>query len=434
MTSLTHVPGSDSYLELPRMLADPIEWLRTRQRAHGNVWKTRLIMPIVVLVGPEQNQRVLITEREKFSHSAFKDIAFGRLFEGSLILKQGAEHKHDRDILTPAVGRLGLEGSCERVQQVWSKTADAVSGRTVDAYTCARDATFEVSAKALIGMPMDDVPKWRPMFEALATGANASTKTRFPLGALDRGLRARERLIAQLSPLIDAARVGEPRGMLGLLAHHKEPDGQPLPTRTIAEHVLLLFWAGYDTTASAGSWVMTKLAENPAWQERLCDEQRRVLGTRDFALTDQDKLVEHGWFLKEIERMCPSVIFFPRRLVDDVVIGDTRLAKGTLVFYSPYLTHRMPDVFERPDEFDPTRWDPARGAAQAPHTALVGFGGGPRICLGKAFALLQLRVMLTTLVRRYRIEFAPGTKVRAQAIPMHRPIGSNVRFTPRSAA
>jgi cytochrome P450 len=234
--------------------------------------------------------------------------------------------------------------------------------------------------------------------------------------------------MAKLAPRIEAARRREPHGMLGLLAHHKEPDGSSLTTAAIAAHVLLLFWAGYDTTAGTGGWVLHMLAEHPEWQTRLRDEARRVLGDRDLAITDQDALVEHGWFLKEIERRCPVVLFFPRRAVNDVDVGGMRLPAGTQLMYSPYLSH-LGETPDDADVFDPLRFSPER-TAQAPTKTphLIGFGGGPRICIGKAFALLQLRVMLTTLLRHHRIErVARGTVL---GLPTHRPAGSTIRFVP----
>ncbi len=423
MSGLVDIPGSDSYLELPRMLVDPARFLRERQRAHGDVWKTRWIVPIVVAVGPEANQTVMITGRDSFSyHHGYGDLAIGKIFAGSLLLKDGAEHRHERDILQPAVGRLGLSQSLERVLAVWERTAERAAGAVVDAYELARDATFEVSANALVDLELTELDEWRSLFEDLIAGATANTTWRVPFGVFNRGLRARATLMKKLAPRIEEARSREPRGMVGLLAHHKDADGAALSTEAIAAHILLLFWAGYDTTASTGGWVLHHLADHPAWQERLRDEARRVLDGRRLRVEDQEALVEHGWFLKEVERLCPVVLFFPRRTVDEVSVGGKKIPPGTLVFWSPYLTHMT--AFEEAERFIPERW----GRPDARPQNLVGFGGGPRICLGKAFAQLQLRVLLTTVLSRFRVErVEPGTTL---TIPTHRPKGSRLRLVP----
>lgn len=432
MASLAHIPGNDSLLELPRMIADATGWLQQRFEQYGDVFRTRLLVPIVIAVGPDANQSILVTQREHFSHEkAYGELAIGRVFAGSLLVKDGAPHRHDRDILQPAVGRLGLSHSFERVQGSWTRAAarldDKAGGH--DVYLMARDVTLEVSANALVDLELRELDDWREQFETLIDGTMAHTSMRFPFGNLDRGLKARDLLITKLRPRITQARHREPRGMVGLLAHHKEPDGTMLDVDDIASHVLMLFWAGYDTTATTGAWVLHMLADHPEWQERLHKEIHDVLGDREMQLEDTEKLVQLGWFLKEIERTCPVVLFFPRRAVDDVDVAGKTVPKGTMTFWSPYLTHLSPRAFEDPKRFDPERFSAARGDKQAKLPHLVGFGAGPRICLGKAFALVQLRVMTTTIVRRYRIErVAKGNVV---PLPTHRPNGSIVRFIRR---
>jgi cytochrome P450 len=204
-----------------------------------------------------------------------------------------------------------------------------------------------------------------------------------------------------------------------------------LTSERIAEHLLLLFWAGYDTTATTGSWTLWELANSPEWQDRLAAETGRLLDGRPPVMEDLDRLIEHGFVLKEIERLRPAVLLFPRRNLEPVTFGGKTVPPGNMTFYSPYLTHRHPEVFPNPDAFDPGRWNPALGPKQAPSTALVGFGGGPRICLGKAFALLQLRVMLILLLRRFRIGVDSRHKMKTVALPIHRPKDGFLTFTKR---
>jgi len=148
--------------------------------------------------------------------------------------------------------------------------------------------------------------------------------------------------------------------MVGLLAHHKNADGAPLTSEKIAEHLLLLFWAGYDTTATTGSWLLHELAKAPEWQERLVAEQERSLGGAKATMEQLDGMAEHGFVLKEVERMRPAVIFFPRRTTDEVEFAGRKIPKDTFLFWSPYLTHRVPELFP-----DPERLIPCAGATPA---------------------------------------------------------------------
>ena len=122
--------------------------------------------------------------------------------------------------------------------------------------------------------------------------------------------------------------------------------------------------------------------------------------------------------------MYPSALFFPREAVEDTELLGHRIRKGTLIFYSPYLTHRDPATFEHPNAFDPDRWASKRVSP----ARLFGFGAGPRVCLGKAFAKLQLKLMLRALLGRYRLEPDPRARPRIQGLPVHHPVGARVRL------
>lgn len=432
--TLAHIPGSDSLFELPAMLSDPPGFLRQRYEQHGDVFRSRWVVPLVFLVGPAANKMIHVTRRSEFGYRlAYRDVALGKLFDGSLLMSDGPKHQHDRDILQPAMGRLALQGTLDAVRAIWTRAVDGLKdGDEIDAYDFMRDVTFEVSANALVDLDLkEELALFKPLFQQLVDGAMASTPFRIPFLKLDRGLKAREQLCRRLEPKIDEARKRDAKGMLGLLAQHREPNGDPLPSRAIAEHVLLLFWAGYDTTASTGGWALHELSQAPQWQDRLVDEQQQLPRDRLSTMEEIDHLARHGWVLKEVERLRPSVLFFPRRVLEDLEVNGKAIPKDTLVFYSAWLTHRIPELFKDPDAFKPERWDPALGKDVAPSTALVGFGGGPRICLGKAFALLQLRVMLTTLLSRFRLTPVEGAKPKTIALPMYRPQGARLRLSRR---
>jgi cytochrome P450 len=402
---LAHIGGSDSFFELPRMLRDPLRFLDERYARHGKVFKSRFVFPLVFFVGAEANKDILILRRDELSHrEGYRLNAFGRIFEHSLISEDGAVHAHDRDILQPAVGRLALQECVGEVQRIWSRAADSLRNEPRrDVYQFVREVTFEVAAVTLFDL-REDLPRWRALFEELIAGTMSPLPLRVPFGKVDRGLRARDELLRLLEPRVREARAQGARGLIGALAQHRDPSGETLSDRRAAEHILLLFWAGYDTTAAAGSWALWELARAPQWQ----------------------KLDGIEAVLKEVERLRPAAIFFPRRAVADVELAGVRVPNRTVVFYSPYLSHRVAEVFPEPEKFLPGRWQ--RGA---PSSALVGFGAGPRICLGKAFALLQQRVMLETILPRFEVrEVRAG---RVVPVPTYRLAGAVLDFPARSA-
>ena len=121
-------------------------------------------------------------------------------------------------------------------------------------------------------------------------------------------------------------------------------------------------------------------------------------------------------------RLYPPVWITNREaLADDAILGYC-IPKGTFVALSPYVMHRHPDLWERPDAFDPERFSPERSAAR-PRYAYFPFGGGPRQCIGKAMALVEAQLVLTTVAQRCRLRLASGRPVEPQALATLRPRG-----------
>lgn len=426
------LPGTNSPTDVLRLLRSPFEYLLDQGANFGPVSKTRLVTPIVWILGADELRSILIAKRASFSwERGYKSISFGQLFDRSIVTMDGEQAAHMRDVLTPAISRLGIRESNIKVQEVWSDaTKDLDNGQSYDAYDFVHHTTFRVSAQALVGMELGrELDEMFPLFEAMIDGAIQSVPYPIPLSPLAKGIEARHELFARLRPrILDVRNRGDETGMVGLLANHRDANGNYMELDEVAEHLLVLFWAGYDTTASAGSWCLHLLANHPTWQERLREEAFRVLGDRPFELGDVANLEQLSWFIREQERHCPSILMFTRETFEEVEVGGYILPKGANILYSPYVIHHSPKLWDRPNQFDPGRWDPALGEKQAKAANLFGFGGGPRLCIGRNFALMQLRVLITTVLREYSIEpdlrFTPSR----MGIPMHRPVNSKLIF------
>jgi retinoid hydroxylase len=424
------IPGSVSFGELAHLVQDTTRFLEERFRKHGQIFKTRLLVRAVFMIGAEANQSIMVTRRHEFGFAAgYKKTNVNTLFANSMMVLDGEEHRRARGILSPAVGRLAIRECTDAAAKIWRDSLADAAETTVDVYQLAERTSFGVASNVLNGLQMgSESDVLRPYFQRLIDGMTAPTQKRIPFGKLDRALKARKELFELLTPKVEKARTERPYGLIGQLAHYSDEDGNPLPTDEIVGHLLLLFWAGYDTTASAVSWILQTLAQRPQWQERLREEMIRVLGDDVSQIEHSKDLVETNWFLHEIERMFPSVVFFPRAANEDIEYRGYLIPKDTPIFYSPYMSHRDPESFKRPNEFDPCRWDPSKPDYQAKISDLVGFGGGPRTCLGKAFAILQLKLMIHTVVTKYRIELEPNCEWKPMKIPVFHPVGSKIRI------
>lgn len=159
-----------------------------------------------------------------------------------------------------------------------------------------------------------------------------------------------------------------------------------------------------------------------------------ALGGRTPTLADLPAMPFTKQVIQESMRLYPPAWIIGRRAeVDDTVCGY-HIAAGTQVLVSPWATHRQPRWWDDPEAFDPDRFSAARSDGR-PAFAYFPFGGGPRICIGNTFAMMEAQLILAQVSQRYRLELAPGARVepelgvtmRPSMLPMHlrprRPVG-----------
>jgi cytochrome P450 len=191
--------------------------------------------------------------------------------------------------------------------------------------------------------------------------------------------------------------------LLSMLMMAEDDEGRPMSEQQLRDEVITLLLAGHETTALALSWTWYLLSRHPDIDASLASELRHVLGGRPPAVADLLQLSFTTQVVTEAMRLYPPVWGFGREAVGDFEIGGYRIPGGTTIIISPWVLHRNPRHFERPMEFRPERWS-GDLARQLPRFAYIPFGGGPRICIGNRFAMLEAALILATVATRFRLE------------------------------
>lgn len=207
-----------------------------------------------------------------------------------------------------------------------------------------------------------------------------------------------------------------------LLQAKAEEDGGAMSGVQLRDEALTLFLAGHETTAVLLSWTWMLLSQNPEVEAKLHEEVDRVLGGRPARLEDVDQLAYTRNVVTEAMRLYPPAYGFGRQAIEDNTIGPYEIRKGTMVFVSPLMIHRMPEWFPNPDAFDPDRWSPAR-AESIPKFAYCPFGGGSRKCIGDQFAWMEAVLILATVAQQWKMRVAPGHRPSADPRITLRPRG-----------
>jgi cytochrome P450 len=196
--------------------------------------------------------------------------------------------------------------------------------------------------------------------------------------------------------------------------------GRPLPPGLVYDDAITFLAAGHETTANTLTWLLFLLSENPDWDRRLAEEATKVLGGRDPAPADLERLVEMRMVLDETLRLYPPAPIIPRVPVAADRLGDVEVAAGDFVFTAPFVSHRHRARWEDPDAFRPERFAP--GAREAiDRFAYFPFGAGPRVCIGAAFSIQEVMVALAVLLPQFRFEAIRPEEVVPQATIALRP-------------
>jgi cytochrome P450 len=227
---------------------------------------------------------------------------------------------------------------------------------------------------------------------------------------------------------------GEDKGdLLSMLMLAEDEDtGEHMTDEQVREEVITLFTAGYDTTALALTWTFYLLSLHRDAEERLLAEVRGVLNGRAPTLDDLQAMHYTDWVLKEAMRLYPPAPFYPREAIEATELGGYPIPKNAMIFISPYVLHRDPRWFPDPERFDPERFAPER-EGQLPKYGYFPFGGGPRVCLGQAFALMEAEIILATLIQRYHLALVPGQEIIPEpTITMHARHGIKLKVEARA--
>jgi cytochrome P450 len=264
--------------------------------------------------------------------------------------------------------------------------------------------TLDVIFRTVFGF--DDSPALAPLRDRLTrlVGSIASPATLMSFMQWDLGprspwgryVRLRRETHELLGAAIDARRRGDGSGndVLSILLLARDEDGQPMSDAELRDQMITLLLAGHETTATALAWTFQHLFENPEIFARMRAALRDGNG---------DELVDSA--AKEALRLTPIVPEVGRMLDAPTRIGDWDLPAGVVVAPSIYLAHRRPERWPEPERFDPDRFLDSR---PTPYEFFP-FGGGVRRCLGMAFALYEMRIVLSTILSRVELRAAkPG--------------------------
>jgi cytochrome P450 len=214
----------------------------------------------------------------------------------------------------------------------------------------------------------------------------------------------------------------EGNDVLSTLLSVRDEAGEPMPDKQIRDEVITMLVAGHESTGTSLAWTLWLLSRYPAVARRVQDELMDVLGGRPPGFPDLPRLPYLSMVLKESLRLYPPFWLLTRTPLADDELAGHRIPAGSILMFSPYVTHRRPDFWPNPEAFDPERFTPERSEGR-PQFAYYPLGGGPRVCIGARLAEMQSMLVLASVLQRYDFHAVPGERVEPAAMLSLRPKG-----------
>ncbi|GAB4375405.1 MAG: cytochrome P450 [Elainellaceae cyanobacterium] len=208
--------------------------------------------------------------------------------------------------------------------------------------------------------------------------------------------------------------------LLSMLLHLQAEDGTCMSDRQVRDEVMTFILAGHETTAVALSWAWFLLATHPHVEEKLQAELQAVLAGRSPTWADLPKLRYTEWIILEAMRLYPPVWALARTVASDCEIAGYSVKAGSDVVASQWVVQRDPRWFPEPEAFNPDRWANDLAKRLPPYTYFP-FGGGSRICIGKAFAMMEASLILATIAQRYQMTLVEPEAIEPRASVSLRP-------------
>jgi len=445
--SVPAVPRSRSFLDSRAMAHNPVQVLSKYTALFGDTFRFYFggVKEAIVTTNPVVIQHVLKTNSENYHKSHIQKKRMGHFLGKGLLTTEGEAWKTQRRLIQSGFERKQLEVLSLIMQDSLAESLREFDREArlgpVDIYSYMMKITFAMVGKSLFGARLkeDDI---EVISEAISTVQEFMVRQTIQpylnpwfavSGELRRHWEMRSRAFGILGDYIQRRRQEEPgHDLLQVLMDARYSDGTGMSDELVVSESMQLLVAGHETSSNALSWTLYLLSTRPDCVDRIRDEFDAVLGEKPLGFSDVSKFEFTTQVINEALRLYPPFWMVDRMALTDDRAGDVDIPAGSTVVVFIYGTHHSPKYWENPESFDPERFAKANEKLHTPFAHLP-FGAGPRGCIGGNYAMLQMLMILSVLLRKYDFRLVPGQTIEPRPMVILRP-EHGIRMTVTEAA
>ena len=427
---------------MPLASADPLAVFLGWAREFGDIFYYRAAwIHVYFLNHPDLIEAVLVRNYQNFlkDHVVRKSRWF---FGDGLLTNEGESWLRQRRLSQPAFHRERIAsyakimtGYAEEMLATWR------AGETRDIHQDMMRLTLRIVVRALFNVESEEVGEISTAMNVLMRNSVGlrlllpPVARYLPTPAMNEFRRSIKQLDKTVYGIIAQRRAaeGDSGDLLSMLMQARDEDGGRMTDKQLRDEVLTFLLAGHETTALALSWTWHLLGQNPEAEQTLHEELDRVLDGRTPTFADLPALSYAERVIKESLRLYPPAWGLARTVIKEFELGGYRIPAGANVVMSTWVMHRDPRYFPDPGAFDPDRWLPEK-TQKLPKFAYFPFGGGPRQCIGAAFAMMEATLLLATLAQHFQFRAVSNEAITPTPSFTLRPKqGIRMRLEKRSA-
>ncbi|MCU0496770.1 MAG: cytochrome P450 [Anaerolineae bacterium] len=438
MTETLPLPPGETGLpligETLAFVRSPREFTAKREQKYGKVFRTHILgAESVILIGHAANHWAFSGE-DKYLQNRWSYGVRQILGADTMSLINGERHRERRRMVTPHFKYESMSHFVPSIEALSRQHMErwANQGSVLTIEHAMRTLAFEIIALFIFSDEADqlDLPYLSELSKLCADGMFTPITINLPFLPFGKALKARKDFMNYLRPFVQKRREsGQHKAdVLGTLLAARDSEGNGLSDETIVEEIHLLLFAGHDTTVTSNTNILLHLAQNPHALQCARDEQNALApDDRVFNLDTLKKMPYLDAVIHESMRLIPPIAGMFRITIQDVEFNGYRIPKGTVILLNPARTHRDETVWKNVEDYNPDRW--LSGEKQPPFSHIP-FGGGPRLCLGQNFAMVEMKLILSLLLRGYRWELVPHQDLTYRSLPFPLPkSGVTVQFS-----